>query len=95
MSRDGLFSGGRSGAVRRGNLTLDLYHADAVIERTDGVTASFLKELLRKAALVAADQDPEGAGSLTVTTSHLSAALDTLLDERNELTRLLLGATGD
>jgi hypothetical protein len=32
---------------------------------------------------------------LTVTASHLSAALDTLLDERNELTRLLLGATGD
>jgi hypothetical protein len=61
----------------------------------EGVTASFLKELLRKAALIAADQDPEGAGALTVTTSHLSAAVDILLDERNELTRLLLGATSD
>ncbi|MDX6230172.1 MAG: cell division protease FtsH [Frankiales bacterium] len=79
----------------RGNLTLELDDADPVIERTEGVTASFLKELLRKAALIAADQDPEGAGALTVTTSHLSAAVDILLDERNELTRLLLGATSD
>ena len=76
----------------RGNLRLDLTDSDAIIERTEGVTASFLKELLRKAALVAADQDPEGSGALTVTTEHLSRALDSLLDERNELTRLLLGA---
>jgi hypothetical protein len=76
----------------RGGLTLDLRDSDLVIERTEGVTASFLKELLRKAALIAADQDAEGTGALTVTSEHLSAALDSLLDERNELTRLLLGA---
>jgi ATP-dependent 26S proteasome regulatory subunit len=76
----------------RGRLTLDLRDSDLVIERTDGVTASFLKELLRKAALIAADQDVEGTGALTVTSEHLTVALDSLLDERNEMTRLLLGA---
>jgi ATPase family associated with various cellular activities (AAA) len=77
----------------RGNLTLDLTDSDSVLERTDGVTASFLKELLRKAALVAAEDDPEGSGTLTVTTEHLSTALDNLLDGRSALTRVLLGAS--
>ena len=50
-----------AGARRRllqlyqGNLDLDLADLDAVIGRTEGVTASFLKELLRRAALNAAD----------------------------------------
>ena len=79
----------------RGKLVLDLTGTDDVIARTDGVTASFLKELLRKASLVAADHDPDGTGTLTVTAGHLSSALDTLLDARNELTRVLLGAGGD
>jgi ATP-dependent 26S proteasome regulatory subunit len=79
----------------RGRLTLDLAGSDDVISRTEGVTASFLKELLRKAALVAAEEDPDGSGTLTVTAEHLSSALDVLLDSRNELTRVLLGAGGD
>ena len=40
----------------RGGLTLDLTDGETVLTRTDGVTASFLKELLRRAALVAAEQ---------------------------------------
>lgn len=79
----------------RGNLNLDLTDNEDVIARTEGVTASFLKELLRKSALVAAAQDTAGAGALTVTSTHLAAALDRLLDERNELTRALLGAGGE
>ena len=38
----------------RGNLELDLHDLETVIARTDGVTASFIKELLRRAALQAA-----------------------------------------
>jgi hypothetical protein len=75
---------------------LDLADADTVISRTEGVTASFMKELLRRAALRTADeQDPEtDAGEpLRVTDAHLTAALDQLLDTRNELTRILLGGT--
>jgi hypothetical protein len=35
---------------------VDLTRLDAVLDRTDGVTASFLKELLRRTAVVAADR---------------------------------------
>ncbi|MEP7055822.1 MAG: hypothetical protein ABI912_11290, partial [Actinomycetota bacterium] len=68
--------------------------SDDVIARTDGVTASFLKELLRKAAVVAAESDAGGSGAITVTSTHLSTALDGLLGERNALTRALLGGPG-
>jgi ATP-dependent 26S proteasome regulatory subunit len=40
----------------RGSLVLDLADPEVVITRTEGVTASFLKELLRRAALVAAER---------------------------------------
>ena len=84
----------------QGRLVLDLADPEAVITRTDGVTASFLKELLRKAALFAAEdaaEDAAGAGGtgadgpLRVTDAHMSGALDELLDTRNQLTRVLLG----
>jgi hypothetical protein len=57
------------------------------------VTASFIKELLRRAALVAAEQD-SGAGAdapITVRDVHLSAALDELLGARSALMQVLLG----
>ena len=44
----------------QGNLDLDGVDLEPVIERTDGVTAPFLRELLRKAALLAAEDDDEG-----------------------------------
>jgi ATP-dependent 26S proteasome regulatory subunit len=60
----------------------------AIIERTDGVTASFLKELVRRAVLEALGDD----GALTlVTAQHISRALDDLLDSAQEVTRTLLG----
>ena len=43
----------------QGSLVLDLTHPETVIERTDGVTAAFLKELLRKAALLSCEADPD------------------------------------
>jgi SpoVK/Ycf46/Vps4 family AAA+-type ATPase len=66
---------------------------DDVIARTEGVTAPFLKELLRRAALLSADPEPEpSAGQpIRVTDEHLARALDHLLDERGKLTRALLG----
>lgn len=44
----------------QGRLDLDLSGPRAVIARTDGATASFIKELLRRAALIAAEQDAHG-----------------------------------
>jgi len=75
----------------QGNLVLDLTREDSLIERTEGVTAAFLKELLRKAALLSCEDDEAGEGAIRVTDAHLSAALDQLLDSRNQLTRVLLG----
>lgn len=84
-------------------LVLELTSPEDVVGRTEGVTASFLKELLRRAAMYAAEDaaaSPGGAagagaagaaGALTVRDAHMNAALDELLDSRNRLTRLLLG----
>ncbi len=68
---------------------LDLRLADeqAVVRRTAGVPASFIKELLRKAALAAAE-----AGRTTVTDADVGGVLDELLAETSALTRVLLGA---
>ena len=74
----------------QGTLVLDLAQPEAVIERTQGVTAAFLKELLRKAALLSCEADPTD-GPIRVTDRHLNAALDQLLDTRSQLTRVLLG----
>lgn len=71
-------------------LGLHLAAPDAVVRRTSGVAASFVKELMRKAALIAALAG-EGSGRLTVTDQHVGAALDELLVEEAVLTRALLG----
>ena len=75
-----------------------------MIERTEGVTASFLKELIRKAALLACEDGPATgprptarppdtaqAAPIRVTDDHMTAALDQLLDTKDQLTRVLLG----
>jgi hypothetical protein len=62
---------------------------DAIVARTEGVTASFVKELLRAAALVALEDGRE-----TVTDADVGAALDELLAEGAALTRILLGSRG-
>jgi ATPase family associated with various cellular activities (AAA) len=78
----------------RGRLVLDLQDRPRAIARTQGVTASFIKELLRRAALEAAERDPaaDPAAPLHVTDADMTAALDQLLDTRSQLTRVLLGS---
>jgi ATPase family associated with various cellular activities (AAA) len=76
----------------RGGLIVDTSRLYDVIEQTEGVTASFLKELLRRAALLAAARSPEYADSaLAVSADDLDAALAELLDTRNAMTRVVLG----
>ena len=86
----------------QGSLMLDDTGVEAIVGRTDGVTAAFLKELLRKAALLAAEADaaaePDSAGGsrpIRVTDGQLEAALDQLLARRSALTRVLLGGQAD
>jgi cell division protease FtsH len=69
-------------------LDLDPALLDAVVARTAGMTASFFKELLRRAALAAA---AEGHGN--VRSEDVTGALDELLQDSATLTRVLLGAT--
>jgi ATP-dependent 26S proteasome regulatory subunit len=72
------------------SVPLELSEAEtaAVIERTDGVTASFLKELLRRAVLESLhDHTP----LRTVDAEHISRALNDLLDTTQQVTRSLLG----
>jgi ATPase family associated with various cellular activities (AAA) len=76
----------------RGDLPVDTSGLDDVIARTEGVTASFLKELIRRSALLAATRTPEGE-DLAVAAADLRDALDELLDTRNAMTRTLLGST--
>jgi hypothetical protein len=81
-------------ALYRGDLDVDESRLGSVLERTDGVTASFLKELLRRAAVQAAAatvSTDEATGTLHVSADDLDAALDELLDTRNAMTRVLLG----
>jgi hypothetical protein len=68
-------------------LPLDSPDLDAVAKRTEGVTASFFRELLRQAALEAAE-----GGSEVVRGEHIDRALDRLLDHAGTMTRILLGA---
>jgi hypothetical protein len=79
----------------RGTLDVDLTRVDTILDRTDGVTASFLKELLRRAAVVAADRDDSPDQALTVTADDLNTALDELLDTRHQMTRAVLGYQND
>jgi hypothetical protein len=65
---------------------------NTIVERTDGVTASFLKELLRRAVLEALH---EHTPLRTVTATHTTQALDDLLDSAQQVTRSLLGVGND
>ncbi|MGF1470704.1 MAG: AAA family ATPase [Rubrobacteraceae bacterium] len=68
-------------------LDLRLEDPEAVVARTEGVSASFIKELLRRAALFAAEEGDE----LVVVDRHLNEALDELLLDGGTLTLRLLG----
>ena len=68
-------------------LTVEIPDVDHFVARTRGVSAAFIRELVRKAALAAADQE----GPLVIGERHLDDALQELLIEGGELTRSLLG----
>lgn len=70
-------------------LTLRVEHLDRLIEKTEGVSAAFIRELLRKAALFAAD---EALDIPIVTDRHLDEGLHELMVAGGDLTKSLLGA---
>lgn len=64
--------------------------ADAVVTRTAGVPASFVKELTRRATLLSAAR-----GGQRTTAADIGNALDELMAAQETLTRRLLGTGGD
>lgn len=68
-------------------LDLDAALLDDAVGRTEGATASFFRELLRKAALGALEAGRERVGR-----EDIDAALDELLHQTASLTRVLLGS---
>lgn len=68
-------------------LTLEVDDWTPVVDATEGVSASFIKELLREAALVSAEE-----GAAMVSAAHVQAALTELTIAGGALTAALLGA---
>ena len=73
--------------VYAGDLAVDA-GLDPVVAGTEGVTASFIKEMIRRAVLVslrAGERPP------VLRDAHFAAVLTQMNDERHSLTRSLLG----
>jgi ATP-dependent 26S proteasome regulatory subunit len=74
-------------------LTLQVDSWDSLVQRTDGASAAFIRELMRRATLLALDEQAEATPETIVWERHIAAALHDLLFEGGaELTRSLLGA---
>jgi cell division protease FtsH len=71
-------------------LQMEVADRDRLVARTAGVSGAFIRELLRKACVYAAEED--GAGPLLVRDRHLDEGLTELLVAGGPLTKSLLGA---
>jgi hypothetical protein len=67
-------------------LTLGTVSWDSFVQRTDGASAAFIREMMRKAALFAADESSDA-----VENRHLDEAIHELVVEGGSLTQSLLG----
>jgi hypothetical protein len=71
-------------------LTLRVAAMDQLVERTEGVSPAFIRELLRKAALLAVGPGDE----IVVEDGHLTQAIKELVADGSGVTRRLLGWSG-
>jgi hypothetical protein len=73
-------------------LSMQTSNLDAIIQRTEGVSAAFIRELLRKAAILAVEQDHHGDGQgVVVHEAHLHRAIDELLIAGGSMAKRLMG----
>jgi hypothetical protein len=72
-------------------MALRVREPEQFVQKTDGVSATFIRELLHKAALFAADESQDGI----VEDRHLDAALHELVVQGGHLARSLLGVRTD
>lgn len=75
-------------------LAIEAERVDDLLAKTEGTSAAFIRELLRKAAVFAAceSEESQANGKLVVRDRHLDEALAELLFAGGALTRTLLGA---
>jgi ATP-dependent 26S proteasome regulatory subunit len=71
-------------------LKLRVENLGGLVSRLEGASAAFIRELLRKAALLAAEESP--APEIAVEERHLEEALSELVVAGGKLTQSLLGA---
>jgi ATP-dependent 26S proteasome regulatory subunit len=74
-------------------LKIEVTDWDRLIARTAGVSGAFIRELLRKACMYAAEEN--GTNPLLVRDRHLEEGLTELLVEGGPLTKSLLGVASD
>ncbi len=72
-------------------LSLRLEDLDGMVSRTKGTSPAFIRELLRKAALIGADDNPGADDIPVLTDAHLREALHAIIAEGGQLTKTLLG----
>ena len=70
-------------------MPVQIEQMDDLVARIDGASGAFIKELLRKAALIAAEED---SGRIAVCDRHLREALNELLIGGGTITQSLLGS---
>jgi hypothetical protein len=74
-------------------LTVELSDWPRLIDRTVGASGAFIRELLRKAAVFAAEED--GGAALVVRDRHIDEGLAELLVDGGPLTKSLLGTRNE
>jgi hypothetical protein len=77
----------------RGRSTLVIEDWDPLLRETDGASPAFIKELVRKAALLAAEEDPDGDPNepLVLRDTHLREGFREMTLGNGQLTRRLAG----
>jgi hypothetical protein len=80
-------------ALYGAGVQLSLDGDESLVAELDGTSPAFIRELVRRSALIAAEQSDNGA--LRVTADHVREALAELQAAANDLTRSLLGGAAN
>lgn len=72
-------------------IELRLTDPESVIARSEGGSAAFIRELLRRATIMAVEREPKAKGAIVVTDADMDAAFHDLVVVGGQLTQTLLG----
>lgn len=74
-------------------IDLRITDRQSLIARTNGVSAAFMRELLRRATIMSVEKTDNDAHPILVTDEHINAALNDLTIAGGSLTQRLLGVS--